>query len=113
MQHPADLIDLEDGCLLLTYGIRNRGLMGIGARLSRDAGVNWSPPAVLFQFGEATDCGYPSSTICADGSLLTACYSDRSPLYEGYHLLTLRWRLDEFFEPKPLRSISDGMPMEA
>ena len=33
MQHPADLTALSDKCLLLTYGIRNRGLMGIGADL--------------------------------------------------------------------------------
>jgi hypothetical protein len=114
MQHPADLTDVGDNHVLATYGLRNRGLMGVGARLSRDGGLTWGAPAVLFQFGDdATDCGYPSTVPCADGTLLTACYADVSPLAAGYHLLTLRWRLAEFFEPRPLRSISDGRPLQA
>jgi hypothetical protein len=49
---------------------------------------------VLHRFGvEARDCGYPSTALCVDGSLLTACYSEHSPLHSGYHLLTLRWSL--------------------
>jgi hypothetical protein len=114
MQHPADLADLGAGRLLATYGIRNRGLMGIGARASHDAGLTWGPPAVVFRFADdATDCGYPSTVSCADGSLLTACYTDASPLFSGYHLLALRWRFEECFAPRPLRSISDGAPLEA
>lgn len=100
MQHPGDLTELGDGSILLTYGIRNRGLMAVGARLSRDGGANWGAPAVIFQFGEALDCGYPSTVVCADGALLTAAYSDHSSLHQGYHLLTLRWSLDEFFGPR-------------
>jgi hypothetical protein len=113
MQHPGDLTVLEDGQLLLTYGLRNRGLMGIGARRSRDGGATWGPPVVLYQFGDATDCGYPSTIVCTNGDLLTACYTDLSPLYDGYHLLLLRWRIDEFFGPRPLRSISDGRALQA
>jgi hypothetical protein len=113
MQHPGDLTVLEDGQLLLTYGLRNRGLMGIGARRSRDGGTTWGPPVVLYQFGDATDCGYPSTIVCTNGDLLTACYTDLSPLYDGYHLLLLRWRIDEFFGPRPLRSISDGRALQA
>ena len=101
MQHPGDLTDLGEGRILLTYGIRNRGLMAIGARLSRDGGHTWGAPAVLYQFGEARDCGYPSTVVCADGRLLTAAYADHSRLYEGYHLLTLSWSLDESFGPRP------------
>ena len=101
MQHPGDLTELGDGRILLTYGIRNRGLMGVGARLSRDEGRTWGAPAVLYQFGEARDCGYPSTVHCADGRLLTAAYSDDSALHQGYHLLTLHWELDEFFGPRP------------
>ena len=112
MQHPGDLMRLDRETVLLTFGIRNRGLMGIGVRLSRDEGITWSPPAVIYQFGEATDCGYPSTAVCADGSLLTAAYSDRSTVHEGYHLLTVRWKLDGFFTSRPLRSISNGRPLE-
>jgi hypothetical protein len=114
MQHPADLTDLGDDHVLLTYGIRNRGLMGVGLRLSRDGGATWGAPAVLYQFGaDATDCGYPSTIRTADGGFATACYSDLSPLHRGYHLLLLRWQFSEFFAPKVLRSISDGGPLQA
>lgn len=111
MQHPGDLTDLGENRTLLTYGIRNRGLMGIGARLSKDGGATWGAPAVVYQFGGASDCGYPSSLVCRDGSILTAAYADASTVHRGYHLLTVRWRLEDFFDPKPLRSISDGKPL--
>lgn len=111
MQHPGDLTDLGENRVLLTYGVRNRGLMGLGARLSKDGGATWGAPAVIYQFGAARDCGYPSTVACRDGSLLTACYSDLSTVHTGYHLLTVRWRLEEFFDPKPLGSISDGRPL--
>ncbi len=95
LQHPGDLTDLGDGRLLLTFGIRTKGEAGIGARLSRDGGLTWDQPRVLHRFGgDARDCGYPSTIVCADGSLLTACYSDASELHQGYHLLTLRWSLE-------------------
>jgi hypothetical protein len=111
MQHPADLTDLGAEGILLTYGVRNRGLMGVGLRVSRDGGETWSAPAVLYQFGEATDCGYPSTIALRDGELLTACYTDCSPLHRGYHLLTIRWRFEEMFTPRALRSMSDGGPL--
>jgi hypothetical protein len=103
MQHPADLTDLGDEGIVVTYGIRNRGLMGIGLRVSRDGGESWSPPAVLYQFAEAADCGYPSTVALHDGEVLTACYTDRSALHAGYHLLTIRWRLAEMLTQRDLR----------
>jgi len=114
MQHPADLIKLGEGLLLLTYGIRNRGLMGIGARLSEDGGSTWRAPWVLHQFGdEATDCGYPSTVLLdEEGALLTAAYTD----YEsslgveaaGYRTIAFRWSLTDYLDEKTLQSISDG-----
>jgi Neuraminidase (sialidase) len=97
MQHPADLTELGANRILLTYGLRTRETKGIGARLSRDGGSTWSEPVTLHLFENAQDCGYPSTVACEDGTLLTACYSDRSVLHAGYHLLTLRWRADDFF----------------
>lgn len=110
MQHPADLTDLGERGLLLTYGIRTPDQMGLGVRLSRDGGETWSAPAVLFQFGAATDCGYPSTVVISGGELLTACYSDLSPLHRGYHLMTLRWNLDEVLAPHSFRLSSAGVP---
>ncbi len=46
-QHPGHLLVLKDGRLLLTYGIRNRGLYGVGVRLSANQGQTWQPPRIL------------------------------------------------------------------
>lgn len=114
MQHPADLIRLGDGLLLLTYGIRNRGLMGVGARLSKDDAKTWRAPWVIHQFGDdATDCGYPSTVMLdEEGTLLTAAYTDREASLgeeaEGYRVLTFRWSLEDWLDEKTLKSISDG-----
>ena len=114
MQHPADLIKLGEGLLLLTYGIRNRGLMGIGARLSQDGGLTWRAPWVIHQFGEeATDCGYPSTVLLdKDGTLLTAAYTDHESSLgkeaKGYRTIAFRWSLQEYLDKKVLQSISDG-----
>ncbi|MGE4551147.1 MAG: sialidase family protein [Opitutales bacterium] len=114
MQHPADLIRLGEGLILLTYGMRNRGLMGVGARLSQDGGATWRAPWVLHQFGdEATDCGYPSTVLLdEEGTLLTATYTDfESSLgeaAEGYRTISFKWSLEDYLDEKTLRSISDG-----
>ena len=118
MQHPADLTALSDKCLLLTYGIRNRGLMGIGARLSIDAGKTWRPPWVIHQFGDnAKDIGYPS-TISLDkkGNLLTAFYTDYEPSLKTkpnrYRVLAKMWSLKDWLHPTIIESISDGKQLK-
>lgn len=103
MQHPGDLTDLGDGRVLLTYGIRNRGRTGIGAKLSVDGGITWGASTTLIRFEGATDCGYPSTIRRDGGDLLTACYSNSSPLESGYHLLIIRWSLDELLSAPALR----------
>jgi hypothetical protein len=118
MQHPADLISLTDKCLLLTYGIRNRGLMGIGVRISLDGGKTWRPPWVIHQFGnQATDIGYPS-TVALDkkGNLLTAFYTDYEPSLgrraTRYRVLAMRWSLKDWLHESLLGSISDGKQLK-
>jgi hypothetical protein len=114
MQHPADLTQLSDSCLLLTYGIRNRGLMGIGARLSIDGGMSWRPPWVIHQFGnKAMDIGYPSTvSLDRNGNLMTAFYTDYEPTIKNkpnlYRVLAMRWSLKEWLHPKILKAVSDG-----
>lgn len=95
MQHPAGLLLLRDGKILLTYGIRNAGLYGVGCRTSGDQGKTWSPPRVLVDFETATDGGYPASVELADGTLITAYYCNRTKAHHRYHVGILRWRLDE------------------
>ena len=93
-QHPGHLLRLYDGKLLLTYGIRNKGLYGVGARLSLDGGAKWEPPSVLVDFKIATDGGYPSSVQCEDGIIVTAYYCNRIPAHQRYHMGVIRWRTE-------------------
>lgn len=70
-QHPADLILLGDGSVLLTYGSR-RPPYRIEGRVSRDGGASWLPvrlflsgPLHGYNVAEERpyDFGYPSSAI--------------------------------------------------
>ena len=114
MQHPADLTVLSDKCVLLTYGIRNRGMMGIGVRISIDAGKTWEAPWVIHQFGDlAKDIGYPSTVLLdKEGSLLTAFYTDFEPSIkkqpDSYRVLAKYWSLQDWLKPKIKLAISDG-----
>ena len=94
-QHPPHLTHLADGRILLTYGIRNEGLYGIGARSSQDEGGSWSAPRLLVQFEGATDGGYPSSSQCEDGTIVTAYYANRIAAHGRYHMGVVRWQADD------------------
>ncbi|MDX9980397.1 MAG: sialidase family protein [Lentisphaeria bacterium] len=94
LQHPGHLLRLRDGRLLLTYGIRNQGLYGIGARFSPDGGATWEPPRVLVDFQTATDGGYPASVETEDGTLVTAYYCNAVPAHQRYHMGVLRWQAE-------------------
>jgi Neuraminidase (sialidase) len=96
-QHPANFLLLQDGSILLTYGIRNRGYYGVGARISKDRGKTWSIPIYLANFEIATDGGYPSSVQTEDGTIVTAYYANRIPYHNRYHMGVVRWKINEFF----------------
>jgi hypothetical protein len=74
-EHPADLLLLRNGKILLTYGERNPPY-GVRALVSHDDGESWDTEHKLTLVSEGTtsDCGYPSSVQLADGSILTAYY---------------------------------------
>lgn len=91
-QHPGDLLRLTGGRLLLTYGIRNRGLYGIGARLSGDGGRTWGSPQVLVRLDGSTDGGYPASVEVDDGVIVTAYYSNGVSAHQRYHMGVIRWQ---------------------
>jgi hypothetical protein len=81
--------------VLLVYGLRNRGLRGVGARWSRDEGQTWEPPVVLVDLEDATDVGYPSSVQVADGTIVTAYYCNGIPTHQRYHMGVVRWQIDD------------------
>ena len=72
-EHPADLIVLKNGHVVLTYGERNTP-MGARALVSRDGGTSWDQPLVLADDAPNRDCGYPSSVELANGRILTLYY---------------------------------------
>ncbi|MEZ4865088.1 MAG: sialidase family protein [Caldilineaceae bacterium] len=70
-QHPADLVQLANGAILMTYGNRTAPYR-IEGRISRDGGRSWLPPLLTFSgqlYGyhlppeRPTDLGYPSSVV--------------------------------------------------
>jgi hypothetical protein len=89
-QHPAHLLRLADGRILLTYGNRAAGTTGIEAKLSSNKGATWDSALRLLEL-PPVDLGYPSSVQLADGRILTAYYAQKGPGYEGYHMGVVIW----------------------
>jgi len=97
---PAHLLQLQDESILLSYGVRLRGMLGVYASISRDEGSTWDDPRVLFNTdayqsdtsSKGTDGGYPSSVQLADGSILTAYYCEQIPRHQRYHMGVVIWR---------------------
>ena len=75
LEHPADLIQLRDGRVLMTFGERNAP-RGIHAWLSEDAGLTWKPQhrQTLATDSPNIDCGYPSSVETKPGKIVTIYY---------------------------------------
>lgn len=74
-QHPADLVALANGDLLLTYSNRNPPYR-VEGRVSQDGGRTWLDPLLTFSgalYGynvaatRPTDLGYPSSVVRRTG----------------------------------------------
>ena len=94
-QHPGHLLLLKDGRVLLSYGIRNKGLRGVGVRISEDQGATWSPPRIIVAYNSdkypQPDSGYPSTVELDDGGLVTAYYCSGIPSHDRYHMGVVRW----------------------
>jgi hypothetical protein len=90
-QHPGHFLRLADGRILLTYGVRERSHQGVSIRLSSDEGRTWSAPTMLVHLEGTTDGGYPSTVQLADGTLVTAYYSNGIPEHRRYHMGVIRW----------------------
>ena len=74
-EHPADLLVLSDGKLLMSHGVRHQPY-GVQAMLSRDEGASWDrkKKILLAWDGDHGDLGYPVSVQRADGKIVTAYY---------------------------------------
>ena len=120
-QHPADLVQLSNGDILLTYGNRNPPHR-IEGRISRDGGRSWLACLLTFsghlygytvEDSRRTDLGYPSSVVRGAGSSGTgvtmyyynpsmrravdARQSSGNPLYghENYCAVAVTWKEEE------------------
>lgn len=101
-QHPADLLKLPDGRVLLSYGSRVFGLYGIWVQMGNPELTAWSAPMLLVDLEGSTesqrkpvpssDGGYPSTVLTADGTFVTAYYSRGVPAHQRYHMGIIRWR---------------------
>jgi len=119
-QKPGDLLELNDGRIVLTYGSRIIGLSGVCARISEDQGSTWSVARPLVTAPGPMDCGYPSSVELRDGTIVTAYYGGPRekgygdpkkgygawakapysfPWHQRYHMGVCRWRPEMLAEP--------------
>jgi len=118
LQHPADLLNLADGRVLLTYGDRRAGQQGIEVRVSDDGGRSWGFPLrvaeldptdlgnLAFVPGDGEpgqpspgyDLGYPATVPGDDGTLVTAWYCRCVAAHRRYHMGAAVWRLEALHE---------------
>jgi sialidase-1 len=91
--HPADLLQLRDGRLLCSYGVRTEHALpeGVRACFSHDDGSTWdtSSETQLRSDFRNWDIGYPESIELADGRLLTVYYGN---LFGKYFLAGTYWK---------------------
>jgi len=87
--HPADLLKLRNGHILLTYGYRHKPF-GIRARISKDIGKTWGEELVLRDDGMGPDLGYPMSIQLEDGVIFTSYYF-REASGGPTHIAGTRW----------------------
>lgn len=93
-QFPAAFTLLKEGYLLMTHGIRNNGLYGLGGQLMNLSDEKWQHlPFVLNDFGKTTDGGYPSNVQLNDGEIITAYYAKSVPFHNRYHMGVMAWQL--------------------
>lgn len=93
--HPAHLTQLQDGRILLSFGIRFGHFHGVGIRMSEDQGTSWGTISVITHTKNATDNGYPSSIELDDGTIATAWYANASDMHARYHMGVTVWHPDE------------------
>lgn len=93
-QIPGHLLALVDGRIVISYGLRNKGLHGVAARLSEDNGKSWDAPQIIVNYHTDTDGGYPSSVQAGDGTIVTAYYCKGIETHQRYHMGIVRWTAD-------------------
>ena len=84
--HPADLVLLPDGRVLMAVGYRV-GPFGVRGLVSdADGNFDWQRRFVLVNDGIGGDCGYPSSVVLRDGCVLTLYYANGSKEHPAWRV---------------------------
>jgi hypothetical protein len=74
--HPADLLPLPDGRVLMACGYRVGPTFGVRALISSvDGKFDWQNHFTLVDDATNRDCGYPSNILLNDGRVLTVYYA--------------------------------------
>jgi hypothetical protein len=113
---PGDLLELDDGRIILLAGQRDPGRRGIIGSVSSDQGESWSPYRTFIAVtGCGSDHGYPSSIQLPDGRIVTVYYwggraeegkyggrqdlpdSFGLPWHRPYHMGVMHWNADDVF----------------
>jgi hypothetical protein len=81
-EHPADLLPLSDGSVLMAYGRRHEPY-GVRAVVLR--GDSRSDELVLADDALSGDCGYPSSVCLSSGHVITAYYAAGTSDWQIYN----------------------------
>jgi hypothetical protein len=76
--HPADLIELDGGRVLLVVGNRVGPFGVLGLVSDRQQQFDWPQRFTLVDDAVSGDCGYPSSVKLAGGRALTFYYATRA-----------------------------------
>jgi hypothetical protein len=92
-QAPAHLLRLAEGRILLTYGNRCGGHLGVDIRVSADEGKSWSAPRRLAESPQG-DSGYPATVQLPEGGLVTAFYTRIAGEFQ-YELRVTRWEAED------------------
>jgi sialidase-1 len=88
--YPAHLVVLDDGRLLVVYGVR-RPPFSIRARVSADEGESWSDELIVRENLPTADLGYPTAVQLPDGVFFTAYYAEDG---DGVtHIIGSRFRI--------------------
>ncbi|MEM2028277.1 MAG: sialidase family protein [Candidatus Bathyarchaeia archaeon] len=74
LEHPADLIQLIDGSILMVYGHRKIPY-GVRGLISKDGGKSWSFNLTLASDCKNQDCGYPTAVLTEEGNIVILYYA--------------------------------------
>lgn len=94
--HPVDLVQLSDGRLMASYGLRDVHAKprGVGVCFSNDDGKTWDIKTEKQLRNDFInfDVGYPESLELTDGKMFTVYYYN---LFGKYFLGGIFWQLEK------------------